>query len=361
MSIATLLASGSITAFASSVTIPNAFTAGTTAVAADVNANFDALAVEVNDNDSRITTNTGNITANTTKADTNTGNITANTTAIGNNTTNITANTSAIGTNTTGVAANATAIGNNTTAITSNGTAITGLDTRVTANEGAITDIENGTPSCPSDMVAVGSLCVDKYEASIWDAASAGNQIDWEAAPTTCATNGSDCGTAGANPIFARSVAGVVPAQRVTWHQAVQACNNVGKRLPTAAEWSMAAAGTPEGVGDGTNGCNSAAANSIGNTGAAGVNCESTAGAADMVGNVYEWVANISPAGAGGYADTGTSTDFAGMLFGEGYDNASTPATPSPRSVVVLDGTFGGFGDNGLLTTNSRNGFRCVR
>jgi len=41
---------------ASSVTIPNTFTAGSTAVAADVNANFNALETAVDDNDARIST-----------------------------------------------------------------------------------------------------------------------------------------------------------------------------------------------------------------------------------------------------------------------------------------------------------------
>ncbi len=40
--------------YAGNVTIPNNFTSGTPAVAADVNANFNAVAVEINDNDSRI-------------------------------------------------------------------------------------------------------------------------------------------------------------------------------------------------------------------------------------------------------------------------------------------------------------------
>jgi len=55
---------GSGMAYASPVTVPNTFTSGTPAVAADVNANFNAVAVGVNDNDSRITTNAGSIGTN---------------------------------------------------------------------------------------------------------------------------------------------------------------------------------------------------------------------------------------------------------------------------------------------------------
>ena len=312
MSIAALLASTSTATLASSVTIPNSFASGTPAVAAEVNANFDAVAVGVNDNDSRITVNAGDISTNTGGISTNAG-------------------------------------------------AISALDTRVSANEVAITALQSGATTCPSDMTAVGSLCVDLYEASLWDAATGGTQISpGGAAPYyPCAANGSDCG----GVIFAQSVAsvaGVIPAQRVTWHQAVQACNNVGKRLPTAAEWQMAAAGTPEGTGDGITGCNSDSANlgpvATGNA----ATCVSTAGAFDMVGNVWEWVADISPRVTGSWTLLDSTTDFSGLAFGEGYDNASG-STPDPRVVIVLDGTFAGVADAGLLTTNSRNGFRCVR
>lgn len=41
--------------FASSVTVPNTFVAGTPAVAAEVNANFSAVAAAINDNDLRLT------------------------------------------------------------------------------------------------------------------------------------------------------------------------------------------------------------------------------------------------------------------------------------------------------------------
>lgn len=57
-STAILLVLTSADVFASSVDVPNTFTAGTPAVAAEVNANFDAVATSVNDNDSRITGNT---------------------------------------------------------------------------------------------------------------------------------------------------------------------------------------------------------------------------------------------------------------------------------------------------------------
>lgn len=60
---------------AGNVTIPNTFVSGTAASASEVNANFGAIKAEVDDNDNRITTNAGDISANA-------SNIIANTNAI---------------------------------------------------------------------------------------------------------------------------------------------------------------------------------------------------------------------------------------------------------------------------------------
>lgn len=52
---------------AGDLTLPNSFQAGTPAVAADVNANFNAVEQEVDDNNDRINTNTGNISTHETR------------------------------------------------------------------------------------------------------------------------------------------------------------------------------------------------------------------------------------------------------------------------------------------------------
>ena len=61
--VATVVVSSQV--MAGDLTIPNSFTSGTPAVAADVNANFTAVETEVDDNNGRINSNTVNISANT--------------------------------------------------------------------------------------------------------------------------------------------------------------------------------------------------------------------------------------------------------------------------------------------------------
>ena len=251
-------------------------------------------------------------------------------TSVGNNTTNITNNTSVIT--------------DLNTRVTTNEGDITGLDTRVTANETAITALQSGA-SCPSDMVAVGSLCVDTYEASVYDAPTGGTII--ADVSLGCAANGSDCGAGAASPIYARSVAGVTPAIKATLYQAAQACANVGKRLPTTTEWQMAASGTPS---DGTI-CNSpTGGGTLGATGAL-AGCVSSAGAFDMVGNLMEWSAGLS--GGTATANTFGSTDsMQAVALGESYDN-TTGATPTTK-VYFWPGS-------GPAAANNLIGFRCVK
>lgn len=140
------------------------------------------------------------------------------------------------------------------------------------------------------EMVRVGSVCIDRYEASVWTEPDGGVQLTTEAEiDALCPDTGQDC----KDMIFARSVAGVEPARNVTWFQAQQALANSGKRLPTNAEWQMAVSGTPDDTGDGTTPCVTRSA--VQDTGA-NPGCVSDWGILDMVGNVFEWVADWVPA-----------------------------------------------------------------
>jgi len=199
------------------------------------------------------------------------------------------------------------------------------------------------TGTCPADMVPVGSLCVDKYEASLIDASDA------PADSTTCNADGSNCAddsdatTPVNSPIFAQSVFNVLPATSASWFQASIACANVGKRLPTAAEWQMAASGTPAGTVE----CNAALGGTLANTGSF-TNCVSTAGAFDMVGNLWEWTADLTPDTTAGAS---AQSSFA-ATFGESRAGNVDP-TPGSDSMFVPG--------SGAIATNNTIGFRCVR
>jgi len=212
-----------------------------------------------------------------------------------------------------------------------------------TSAEDVVVDVQGyfypATGTCTDDMVAVGSLCVDKYEASLVDASGAATTS------AACNADGSDCGAdaAGVNPaIFAQSVVGVLPDTGPSWFQAAIACANVGKRLPSVAEWQMAAAGTV-----GAN-CN-AAGGSLANTGAS-ADCFSTAGAFDMVGNLWEWTADMTPDVPKG-GDSSANSSIA-AVFGESYV-ANIDPTPGTDSLFIPN--------SGAIAKNPVVGFRCVR
>ena len=132
-------------------------------------------------------------------------------------------------------------------------------------------------------MVKVGPLCVDKYEASVWSNAD-GTGTQYGASSDNYPLSFPDTGN-WTTQLYAVSRAGVTPSASITWFQAQQACALSGKRLLTNAEWQMAAAGTPDSAN-----CNVSTA-AAANTGA-NASCVSNYQVNDMVGNVWEWVAD---------------------------------------------------------------------
>jgi formylglycine-generating enzyme required for sulfatase activity len=182
-------------------------------------------------------------------------------------------------------------------------------------------------------MVSAGAVCIDKYEVSIWDAPTGGNQITGGA--ISCNVNGQDC-----NNIYARSVPGVTPVGFISYFQAQQALANVGKRLPTNAEWQQAVAGTPDSTA-----CNVSSV-SVANTGA-NVGCVSNYGANDMVGNLEEWVADWAPVstacpGWGAFSNDGmclsgasTTATGPGALVRGGFYTSGAGAGPFTVQALV--------------------------
>jgi hypothetical protein len=168
---------------------------------------------------------------------------------------------------------------------------------------------------CPPDAVRSGATCIDKFEASVWRVPNptttnaelvakieqgTATAADLEAGDATAIGKGTDnyapCEDSGqncANDIYAVSLPGVSPSASLTWFQAQMACKNARKRLPSNAEWQAAVAGTPDpGSDNGTTDCNSMGSLSL--TGSRS-DCLSSDGAFDMVGNLYELVADWVP------------------------------------------------------------------
>jgi Sulfatase-modifying factor enzyme 1 len=212
---------------------------------------------------------------------------------------------------------------------------------------------------CPRDAVPSNGLCVDRYEASVWqipvtrvdlvckviagtavpsDLRAPGvRQIGFPGPPFGHATAPGTFLAEGSytTPLYAASLPGVLPSTYVSAYQAWAACGFSGKRLPTSSEWTAAAAGTSHG-GDDADDCNTGAgaiaAGTAVKTGSRS-RCISRVGAFDMVGNVSEWT-----------MDGHSRTQYRGGAWdaGDGYGIAFTqPDVP--------------------LTQDNAVGFRCVR
>jgi formylglycine-generating enzyme required for sulfatase activity len=236
---------------------------------------------------------------------------------------------------------------------------------------------------CSADAVLAGTVCLDKYEASVWRVPNPtttnatlvrtiqlgrATEADLTAGGATqlgrsgddyapCADTGQNC----ADDIYAVSLPSEIPSAFITWFQAQEACANAGKRLPTNAEWQVGANGTPDpGPDDHATTCNSANNASTTLTGSRS-GCVSARGAFDMVGNVAEWVADWVPLSTQ-CPDWGSFSDDAMCLAG-------ASETEGPGALVR--GGFFHFGAfNGPLVvigsvapTRSQDifGFRCAR
>jgi formylglycine-generating enzyme required for sulfatase activity len=239
---------------------------------------------------------------------------------------------------------------------------------------------------CAADAVLAGTVCLDRYEASVWRVPNPtttnallvrkiqlgrATRVDLTAGGATqlgtaggndylpCAHNGQNC----ANDIYAVSLPSEIPSARITWFQAQEACANAGKRLPTNAEWQVGANGSPDpGPDDGTVDCNSATG-SVSLTGARS-SCVSARGAFDMVGNLAEWVADWVPLstacpGWGGFSDDSMCLAGASEITGPGAlqrgGSFSIFFGGTTAGPLTVNGSFPPSGPSVFI------GFRCVR
>ena len=238
---------------------------------------------------------------------------------------------------------------------------------------------------CSVDAVVSGTVCMDKYEASVWrvpgattfnralvariqqgnvaaadliagGATQLGLGLSDDYAP--CTMSGQTC----ADDIYAVSVAGIRPSANLTWFQARAACENSRKRLPTNAEWQAAVTGTPdEPLDDDLTSCHIGGTGSTTPSGSRSA-CKSARGAYDMVGNLFEWVADWVPLSfmCDAWSSTVTSDDDQCLL------GASTTDEPG---ALVRSGSFVNGATAGPLSVNTVEpslaffviGFRCAR
>jgi hypothetical protein len=122
----------------------------------------------------------------------------------------------------------------------------TTMNTNLTNLKNAINGIADGSKNLGADcagnnasdvMVRVGSICVDKYRASLFNGTGA------SATPTVISGNcDEEAGGTNCTNVYAQSRSNGTRATGVTvnWAQAARACANAGKRLLTPAEWVMA-------------------------------------------------------------------------------------------------------------------------
>jgi formylglycine-generating enzyme required for sulfatase activity len=174
-------------------------------------------------------------------------------------------------------------------------------------------------------MVKAGSVCIDRYEVSVWSSPTGGTQYGASSDnyPAACTDTGQGCRAGTSGQIYARSVAGVKPSRFITWFQAQEALANSGKRLPSNAEWQQAVAGTPDSTA-----CN-VSTNNLANTGA-NAGCISNWGANDMVGNLDEWVADWVPASTGCvlWGNNGDFSSDDSMCLSGASTTATAPGAP---------------------------------
>jgi formylglycine-generating enzyme required for sulfatase activity len=239
---------------------------------------------------------------------------------------------------------------------------------------------------CAPDAVVSGTVCMDKFEASVWRVAlpttankglvkkiqqgkatladlvkGSATQLGTAGADyAPCADSGQNC----ANDIYAVSLPGVTPARSVTWFQAQAACKNARKRLPSNAEWQAAVTGTPDpGPDNGTTTCNTGNTMAVALTGSRS-SCVSADGAFDMVGNLYEWVADwVARSTACGMWSVGVSSTSDSQCL-------SGAATTGEPAALLRGGSFTAGSnagplsvdaDLGLSLTSANLGFRCTR
>ncbi len=220
------------------------------------------------------------------------------------------------------------------------------------------------------EMVRVGDIWVDRYEATVWANANCtgtqyGDTDDWASVEASFPFHGNF-----SDRLFACSVVGETPSAYLTWFQAQAACAASGKRLLTNAEWQAAAEGTADpGTSSGDGGTCVTRAGSVRETGG-GTHCVSNWGVEDMIGNLWEMTSDWYGQGAdGSVVDLPVAYNGDGMWAVDPAEVQGPFATGFPpvgqRGDCFTSGTQAGvFAFNLEWAPSGGNrglGFRCAR
>lgn len=211
--------------------------------------------------------------------------------------------------------------------------------------------------------LAVGSLCVDQYEAS--PSSDCPALVVDSALTTQTNLNNPDCS--------GLSVSGAEPWRFVSLTQAKQLCARSGKRLPTAAEWYAVAVALPD--------LSKCVLDAVAPAPTGKSACTTSTHIFDLVGNVWEWVDEevregkwneraLPSTGYVGLVDqAGIVIETADVPIAEyGADYAKTDAVGIYG--MIRGGFYGSKSDGGLFAQNlavpldlktDGVGFRCVR
>jgi len=214
------------------------------------------------------------------------------------------------------------------------------------------TDAPHWPDATPAHEVTVSAFSLDRYEVS--NAAFAAC-----VACGVCEPPEQDGSFSGREPYYGNEQYEGYPVIYVTWHQAKAFCEGLGSRLPTEAEWELAARGTagrsfPWGNDDATPGHANFEYTFGDTTPVTDLSQGSTPeGAANMAGNVWEWVADTW---AAGYYAASPPADPKGpeegplkVARGGSYGSTSAQIRPYARASFLGTGTY------------SNVGFRCAQ